>query len=246
MDSSIVDEDYSGVKKSLRIESSSLESSGLAVKGSSMAPTSSIEEATGTDVTNRNPSDLKTADIQVLAASINKNLVMLRALSKQNKTLGTEGENLEQLDELEQMLSQLCTEKAWFCWLCDIYVGGGERKSTESVHSFVLVCKGLNSGTTSWSIKLSIAAQKITDCKGSDTAWELRMLELYIVYLLNGTCAEFIIVCVERIEIFHILVYFAVLFLTQMKYGDRDLRITYTSERNSNMVNYHYRVLSAY
>ena len=28
---------------------------------------------------------------------------------------------------------------------------------------------------TSWSIKVSIAAQKITDCKGSDTTWELRM-----------------------------------------------------------------------
>ena len=37
----------------------------------------------------------------------------------------------------------------------------------------------LTKADPSWSIKVSIAAQKfahcITDCKGSDTTWELRM-----------------------------------------------------------------------
>ena len=39
---------------------------------------------------------------------------------------------------------------------------------------------------TSWSIKVSIAAQKfatsITDCKGSDTTWELRMYVWLLYY----------------------------------------------------------------
>ena len=47
----------------------------------------------------------------------------------------------------------------------------------------VLQAKNVNTTaqqSTSWSIKVSIAAQKfatscITDCKGSDTTWELRM-----------------------------------------------------------------------
>ena len=47
----------------------------------------------------------------------------------------------------------------------------------------------------SWSIKVSIAAQKfatssITDWKGSDTTWELRMHGGYVAFLCSAVCGD--------------------------------------------------------